>query len=110
MGKLEDELLPWDISECDIDGCRSHMMYYRKHFASMATRAVVISVVCFIAAPLVMFVKPDLILIAGVLLIFAVYFWLESRRHAGMVNLLTALWSIALLVNSHRKNLEAIQG
>jgi len=109
MGKLEDELLPWDASECDIDGCRSHMMYYRNHFASMATRAVVISIVCFIAAPLVMFVKPDLILIAVVLSIFAVYFWLESRRHAGMVNLLTALWSIALLVNSHRKNLEAIQ-
>ena len=109
MEKLENELLPWDASECDIDGCRSHMLFYRKHFASMATRAIVISIVCSIAAPLVMFVKPDLIPIAVVLLIFAVYFWLESRRHAGMVNLLTALWSTALLVNRHRKNLEAIQ-
>ena len=109
MGKLENELLPWDASECDIDGCRNHMLFYRKHFESMATRAVVISIVCFIAAPLVMFVKPDLLLATVILWIFAAYFWLESRRHAGIVNLVTVLWSIALLVNSHRKNLEAIQ-
>lgn len=37
-------------------------------------------------------------------LVNAVYFWTESRRHAGLVNLLTSLWSIVLLVNSGNKN------
>jgi len=108
MGKLEDELLPWDASECDIDGCRSHMLFYRKHFESMATRAVVISVVCFIAGLLALLGDSYLIRISVVSLIFAAYFWLESRRHAGIVNLLTAVWSIALLVNMRRKDFNTL--
>ena len=109
MGKLEDELLLWDASECDIDGCRSHMLFYRKQFESMATRAVVAAGICFIAGLLALFVSPNSLGITIVLVITAAYFLQESRRHAGIVNLLTAIWPIALLVNSHRKNLEAIQ-
>ncbi len=107
-GKLDD-LLPWDASECDIDGCRSHMLFYRRQFESMATRAVVASIICFIAGLLALFFSPNSLGITIVLVIIAAYFLQESRRHAGIVNLLTAVWPIALLVNSHRKNLEAIQ-
>ena len=109
MGKLENELLPWDASECDIDGCRNHMLFYRRQFASMATRAVVVAGICFIAGLLALYVSPNSLGITVVLVIIAAYFMQESRRHVGMVNLVTAVWPIALLVSSHRKNLEAIQ-
>ncbi len=109
MGKLEEELQRWEASECDIDGCRSHMLIYRRQFESMATRAVVAAGICFIAGLLVLFVSPNSLGITVVLVIISAYFLQESRRHAGMVNLLIAVWPIVLLVNSHGKNLEAIQ-
>lgn len=108
MGKLDD-LLPLDASECDIDGCRSHMLFYRRQFESIATRAVVAAGIYFIAGLLALLFSPNLLGITIVLVIIAAYFMQESRRHAGIVNLLTAVWPIALLVNSHRKNLETIQ-
>lgn len=109
MEKLEHELQPWDASECDIDECRNHILFYRKQFESMATRAVVAAIICFIAGLIALFVSPNSLGITIVLVIIAAYFLQESRRHAGIVNLLTAVWPIALLVNSHRKNLETIK-
>ena len=109
MGKLEHELQPWDNSKCNIDECRSHMLFYRKQFESMATRAAIVAIICFIVGVLTLFVSPHSTVTVAVLLLIAAYFWQESRRHAGIVNLLSALWSVALLVNSHRNNLESIQ-
>ncbi|MGI9534650.1 MAG: hypothetical protein ACR2NW_06850, partial [Thermodesulfobacteriota bacterium] len=78
-------------------------------FESMATRAVVAAVICFITGLIALFISPNSLGITIVLVIIAAYFLQESRRHAGIVNLLTAVWPIALLVNSHRKNLETIK-
>jgi hypothetical protein len=95
MGKPSEDLQPWDSTSCDLDECRRHILWYRHQYERMSVRRYVAAFALgtAAAAALLLDARP----LAAALAIVAAYCWMQSRRHTDIVNLLAALWPLALV-------------
>ena len=97
MAKLADGCIPADANECSIEEFRNHLLIYQQKFESYATRNIVISALCFVVAIVaVLFTTYQSFGI--VILIVAAFFWIESKQHVVIVNLIAALWPLAITI------------
>lgn len=97
MGESQSGFQPWDCSDCDIDGCRSHLLAYRKRYEARSLRAYVAWILLFTGGLVFLFFDSEKLV--ATFWIIAAFAWIESRRQAQMVDLIGVLWGLALLAN-----------